>query len=85
MGPKGNSWIPVSLPPDLILYINDLVADALKDHGLSYDKPILVPALVNDEILNMNLRVVYWHIDPILAWQQIDRRIDEQVFQLFSS
>ncbi|KAF9521015.1 hypothetical protein BS47DRAFT_1480977 [Hydnum rufescens UP504] len=83
-GTRGRFPDPCFLASDLILYVNDLVADALKDHGRSYDKPILVPALVNDEILNMNLTFVYCHIDPILAWHQIDRWIEEAYEVLWS-
>jgi hypothetical protein len=79
MDPIGDFRIPLYLPPEFIVFVNDLVSDALKDHGLAHDKPILTPVSMNQSVklANNTLEVVYWHIDPILAWQQIDRRIDE--------
>lgn len=86
-----DSVIPVILPSSVMAKCNELILQALKDHGLPADnEPVMVAlkgSLLDEWIDRAREKAedgdydvpVFWHIDAITAWQQIDRRIDEWV------
>lgn len=85
LGSRGDSIIPVILPKMVAEKCNQLILDALKEHGLPAFEPSLIPALKpnrpqvmsNRSAEGEDLVPMFWCIDAVRAWQQIDRRIDE--------
>lgn len=84
---EGDSIIPIILPMNVVEKCNQLVSDALSEHGLPASEPLLIPALKPEfqrpftkrSTGGENLVPMLWHIDSVRAWQLIDRRIDEWV------
>lgn len=84
---EGDSMIPVIIPTMVVEKCNQLILDALSEHGLPASEPLLIPALKphiqgplrprSDDNDAEDLVFMMWHIDAVRAWQQIDRRIDE--------
>lgn len=82
---NGDSLIPIIVPMMVAEKCNQLILDALKEHDLPASAPSLIPALKpgtqqvieNRSAEGEDLVPMFWHIDAIRAWQQIDRRIDE--------
>lgn len=58
-------------------FANEAILEALRDHSLPSE---IAPIQVLESVIGpggCHLDAVLWKVGRILAWQQIDRRIDE--------
>lgn len=65
-------------------YANKTICNALREHDL-LDDPNFTPIEVLGQVETREgstLEAVQWKVNCVLAWQQIDRRIDECVLSL---
>lgn len=69
------------IPENLLKFVNALVAEALKDRGITAEPTLILQERdnVSDRAEDEELLPVLWHVSSINMWQLLDRRIDECV------
>ncbi|KAF9514959.1 hypothetical protein BS47DRAFT_831105 [Hydnum rufescens UP504] len=73
------------MPPSFLAYASDLIRQALVERGLIVKDEkgpnilynVLVHRAEDDNYSKQNPVLVCWRINAVVAWQQVDRRIDE--------
>lgn len=72
--------IPIFTTEGFVQFANDLVMKALQESNLdkmSKNKQTPLAIIGKDE--DQDVVIALWHLDSILNWQMVDRRIDECV------
>ncbi|KAL1691218.1 hypothetical protein GGG16DRAFT_54122, partial [Schizophyllum commune] len=71
--------IPLFLGAKFKEYAEQIIGEAVKDHGLQLANPVLrtVETELEPQFDAYGMQPVLWQLDRVLNWQMVDRRIDE--------